>query len=95
MKGRWLIVAPLALLGMTAFIALGGGVVMVLWNWLLPSLFGWPALTFWKALGLLALCRILSAGSACAAAPAGTAARRIGRACGSGCASGSVFSGAS
>lgn len=62
MNGRWLIVAPLALLGMTAFIALGGGVVMLLWNWLLPSLFGWPALTFWKALGLLALCRILFGG---------------------------------
>lgn len=62
MKGRWLFVAPLALLGMTVFVALGGGVVMVLWNWLLPSLFGWPALTFWKALGLLALCRILFGG---------------------------------
>lgn len=35
---------------------------MQLWNWLLPSLFGWPQITFWQALGLLALCRILFGG---------------------------------
>jgi hypothetical protein len=35
---------------------------MLLWNWLLPTLFGWRALTFWRALGLLALCRILFGG---------------------------------
>jgi hypothetical protein len=34
-------------------------VVRLLWNWLLPSLFGWREITFWQALGLLALCRIL------------------------------------
>ena len=39
--------------------ALAGVVVMSLWNWLLPSLFGWPQITFWQALGLLVLCRIL------------------------------------
>jgi predicted Fe-S protein YdhL (DUF1289 family) len=33
--------------------------VQLLWNWLLPPLFGWPQVTFWQALGLLALCRIL------------------------------------
>ena len=38
-----------------ALIALGvaGAVVMSLWNWLLPSLFGWHAIDFWQALGLL------------------------------------------
>ncbi len=41
------------------FIALGGYVVMRLWNWLLPSLFAWHMITFWQALGLLLLCRIL------------------------------------
>ena len=45
-----------------AFVALGGVVVQQLWNWLLPTLFAWPALTFWQALGLLALCRILFGG---------------------------------
>jgi hypothetical protein len=38
---------------------LGGIVVMQLWNWLLPTLFGWHTVTFWQALGLLVLCRIL------------------------------------
>ena len=44
------------------FIFVGGEVVMRLWNWLLPPLFGWRMLTFWQALGLLALCRILFGG---------------------------------
>ncbi len=53
---------PLAILGMLGFIALGGALVRLLWNWLLPSLFGWREITFWEGLGLLALCRILFGG---------------------------------
>jgi hypothetical protein len=37
--------------------------VMLLWNWLVPALFGWPPVTFWQAIALLALCRILFGGS--------------------------------
>jgi hypothetical protein len=48
---------------MLLFIAIGGGIVLYLWNWLLPPLFGWREITFWQALGLLALCRILFGGS--------------------------------
>jgi hypothetical protein len=59
---RLMYIAPLAILGMLLFIAIGGEVVMRLWNWLLPPLFGWRAVTFWQALGLLALCRILFGG---------------------------------
>lgn len=59
---RLIFIAPLAILGMLLFIAIGGIVVMLLWNWLLPSLFGWRELTFWQAVGLLALCRILFGG---------------------------------
>jgi len=44
------------------FIWLGGEVVMHLWNWLTPTLFGWRQITFWQAFGLLALCRILVGG---------------------------------
>lgn len=62
MKRRLLWIAPLALIGMALFVAVGGWVVQSLWNWLLPSLFGWPTLTFWQALGLLALCRVLFGG---------------------------------
>jgi hypothetical protein len=54
--------APLAIVGMVLFAFIGGEVVKLLWNWLLPPLFGWRLLTFWQALGLLALCRILFGG---------------------------------
>jgi hypothetical protein len=55
-------IAPLAIVGFALFVALGGEVVRLLWNWLMPSLFGWRELSFWQALGLLALCRILFGG---------------------------------
>jgi len=59
---RLMIIAPLAILGMVVFAFIGGEVVMQLWNWLLPPLFGWREVTFWQALGILALCRILFGG---------------------------------
>lgn len=59
---KLIVIAPLAIVGFALFIALGGGAVMLLWNWLAPQLFGWHQLTFWQALGLLALCRILFGG---------------------------------
>jgi hypothetical protein len=62
MRRRWMYVAPLALTGLVLFIGVGGEVVRQLWNWLLPPIFGWPQITFWQALGLLALCRILFGG---------------------------------
>src|SRR5262252_433681 len=58
----WAIKDGLAILGIVLFACLGGEIVMLLWNWLLPPLFGWRTLTFWQALGLLALCRILFGG---------------------------------
>jgi hypothetical protein len=64
MKSKWIWIAPLAMLAMLALVAFGGWVVMLLWNWLLPPLFGWRALTFWQALGMLVLCRILVGGFA-------------------------------
>jgi hypothetical protein len=62
MKKKWIYLAPLAVLAMVLFAWLGGELVMHLWNWLLPSLFGWRQITFWQAFGLLALCRILFGG---------------------------------
>jgi hypothetical protein len=55
-------IAPAAIVGLLVFAALGGAIVRLLWNWVLPPLFGWPAVTFWQALGLLALSRILFGG---------------------------------
>ena len=65
MRTRWkklILLAPLAILAMLAFVAIGGEIVLQLWNRLLPPLFGFPQVTFWQALGLLALCRILFGG---------------------------------
>src|SRR3984885_11254070 len=38
------------------------GIVMLLWNALLPALFHFPVITIWQALGLLALSKILFGG---------------------------------
>lgn len=62
MRRKWFFIVPAALAGMVLFAFIGGEIVKLLWNWLLPPLFGWRALTFWQALGLLALCRILFGG---------------------------------
>lgn len=63
MRKRHLVwIAPLAVIAFAGFISLGGWVVMRLWNWLTPGLFGWHTLTWVQALGLLALCRILFGG---------------------------------
>lgn len=35
---------------------------MYLWNWLVPTLFSGPVITFWQAAGLLALSKILFGG---------------------------------
>ena len=59
MTRKMAVLAPLAIAAMIAFIIVGGEVVRLLWNWLLPSLFGFPQVTFWQALGLLVLARIL------------------------------------
>ena len=59
---RLMIMAPLAILGMVIFTFIGGQIVMHLWNWLAAELFGLRQVTFWQAIGLLALCRILFGG---------------------------------
>lgn len=50
-----------ALMG-ALFLAIFTFVVMSLWNWLMPALFGWHLITFWQALGLLVLSKILFGG---------------------------------
>jgi H+/Cl- antiporter ClcA len=47
-----------AVLFVTAF----GYVVMRLWNWLMPALFGWHVVGFWQAIGILVLSKILFGG---------------------------------
>ncbi len=44
------------------FVTVFSFVVMRLWNWLLPALFGWHLISFWQALGILVLSKILFGG---------------------------------
>lgn len=53
---KHLVFIPLFLIAMVGLI---GGLVMWLWNWLMPLIFGLPSLTFWQAVGLVVLCRLL------------------------------------
>ncbi|MDQ3047018.1 MAG: hypothetical protein M3R27_05670 [Bacteroidota bacterium] len=48
--------------GITAFLIVLGFGTMFLWNWLVPTLFNGPVVTYWQAIGLLALCKILFGG---------------------------------
>lgn len=49
------------LLGLAA-VTLFAFVVMSLWNWLLPSIAGVTVITFWQALGLIILAKLLFGG---------------------------------
>ena len=40
-------------------VLLFGGPLMILWDWLMPTLFGLPEITFWQACGLQLLATIL------------------------------------
>jgi hypothetical protein len=44
------------------FAFLFGLVVKVLWNWLMPGIFGLGVITFWQAFGLVLLAKILFGG---------------------------------
>jgi len=48
----------LGIAGITAF----GYLMMILWNWLMPPVFGWHSIGFWQALGLFLLFSILFGG---------------------------------
>lgn len=50
--------AVLAVLAVGVF----GLIVMGLWNWIIPPVTGWHPLTYWQALGLLVLSKILFGG---------------------------------
>lgn len=44
------------------FVIVFSFVVLRLWNWLMPAVFGWHVITFWQAVGLLVLSKILFGG---------------------------------
>lgn len=55
---RILKVVTIAVLALVVF----GLLVMFLWNWLMPALFGARTITYWQALGIWILSRILFGG---------------------------------
>jgi hypothetical protein len=59
---RALKLALLAIPAAVVFVAMIGFVVMSLWNGLTPALFGWKAISYWQAVGLIILSRILFGG---------------------------------
>ena len=62
MRKRLIYLIPGAIAGMVIFVAIGGVLVRLLWNWVTPPLFGWHQITFWQSVAILALCRILFGG---------------------------------
>lgn len=61
-KNFWIKRAIFIPIAIAAGIFVFGSVVMLLWNNLLPVLFGLPVISFWQALGLLVLSKILFGG---------------------------------
>jgi hypothetical protein len=53
---------PLLAVLFVVFLAGIGFVVMGLWNWLMPGLFGLKVIGYWQAVGLLILSKILFGG---------------------------------
>ncbi|PJJ84141.1 hypothetical protein [Mucilaginibacter auburnensis] len=54
-KGRFIFM-PLAC---ATFLSLISYAVMLLWNWLIPGIFGYSIITFWQAMGLFILSKLL------------------------------------
>jgi hypothetical protein len=53
-------VVIILLLAVVAAFSFGlGALVMVLWNWLVPAIFGLGTITFWQGWGLLVLTSLL------------------------------------
>lgn len=52
----------LGALGAACFAFLFGYLVMLLWNWLMPMLFNLPFITFWPAVGIIILARLIFGG---------------------------------
>ncbi len=58
-KAHWII---LGILGFAALFTLGGFGLMYLWNALMPAIFHLGTVTFWQAIGLALLGRLLVGG---------------------------------
>lgn len=66
-RGRnfWIKAAIFVPIAIAAGVFVFGSVVMLLWNGLLPAILGVKTITFWQALGILVLSKILFGGFGC------------------------------
>src|SRR5882762_7340596 len=62
MRRHWILRGMKFAVFAAVFVTLFSFVVMRLWNWLMPALFGWHLITFWQAVGILVLSKILFGG---------------------------------
>jgi hypothetical protein len=62
MKRYWILRGLKFVLIAAVLVAAFSFVVMSLWNWLTPTLFGWHRIGFWQALGILVFSKILFGG---------------------------------
>jgi|CXWL01.1.fsa_nt_gi hypothetical protein len=61
-RKKLIFLSPLLIIAFAAFVFLFGWVVMLLWNAVMVPVAGAGIITFWQALGLLVLSRILVGG---------------------------------
>lgn len=61
-RNWWIKRAIFIPIAIAAGVFIFGSVVMLLWNALLPAVFGISTITFWQALGILVLSKILFGG---------------------------------
>ncbi len=54
--------AVLAVVGTAVFALAFGWLVMLLWNWLMPAVFGLGTLSYWQSFGLVILAKLIFGG---------------------------------
>lgn len=61
MNDFWYILGKILgiIFGTAIIVTICGYVIMLLWNWLMPVIFGLTTITFWQAIGLDALIGLL------------------------------------
>jgi hypothetical protein len=62
MRKNWVLILVKVAVFLTIAIVGFGEAVYHLWNWLMPTLFHLPVITFWQSVGLLALSWVLFGG---------------------------------
>ena len=60
MKTKWIFKGIGMGVMIVGFMILFGYITMLLWNWLMPEIFGLTTITFWQAAGLMLLGRALT-----------------------------------